>query len=122
MIWNLVHFYLDYPGCSKVDAIKAFDFPNVAYNGQYELLKQDGEPVLMNYHAVFEKDDYCIWFAQDGFWNMGKCDNLGGNSVFILKEPNKECPSNIQEFIEKFTGSWFSGNDSLGKGVHIRID
>ena len=83
-------------------------------------MKQDGELVLLNYHAVFEKDDHCIWFAQDGFWNMGKCDNLGGNSVYILKEPNKECPSNTID--EKFTGSWFAGNDSLGKDIHIRLD
>ena len=80
--------------------------------------------VLYNYHAVFEKGDHCIWFEKDRYWHMGNCNNLGENSVYILKEPNKECPNNFKEeftgfgknyeLVEKFTGSWFSGSTNLG--------
>ena len=81
--------------------------------------------VLYNYHAVFEKGDHCIWFEKDRYWHMGNCNNLGENSVYILKEPNKECPNNYNEMggelVENFTGFWFSGNTNLGEsGITIQ--
>ena len=119
-------FPLDYPGCTNsASNIEGSGFPNSNYNGQYDLLRRDNDLVLYNYHAVFEKGDYCIWFANDRYWHMGNCNNLGEKSAYILKEQNKECPNNfIEEFtgfgknfevVEKFTGFWFSGDTSLGK-------
>ena len=54
---------------------------------------------------------------------MGNCNNLGENSVYILKKRNMECPNNLEqiccgknfEYEDKFTGSWFSGNTNLGE-------
>ena len=54
---------------------------------------------------------------------MGNCNNLGENSVYILKKRNMECPNNLEqtfsgetfEYEDKFTGSWFSGSKNLGE-------
>ena len=99
---------LDYPGCTKpASYIDGSGFSNPSYNGRFSLSKTGNDLVLYNYHAVFEKGDYCIWFANDHYWHMGNCNNLGENSVYILRDLNKECPNSI--------GSWFSVNKSLGE-------
>ena len=124
--FSTAFFPPDYPGCTRMDGgISGSGFPNPSYNGYFHLSKKGSDLVLYNYHAVFEKGDYCIWFANDRYWHMGNCNNLGENSAYILKEQNKECPNNfIKEFngfgknfevVEKFTGSWFSGDTNLGK-------
>ena len=99
---------LDYPGCTKpASYIDGSGFSNPSYNGRFSLSKTGNDLVLYNYHAVFEKGDYCIWFAKDLYWHMGNCNSLGENSVYILKDLNKECPNSI--------GSWFSGNKNLSE-------
>ena len=116
----------DYPGCVSpggLSYIEVRGFPNPSYNGDFFLSKKDKDLVLYNYHAVFEKDNQCIWFANDHYWHMGNCNNLGENSVYILKKRKKECPNNFEKtwngknFDEKFTGSWYSGEESLSKSV-----
>ena len=77
--------------------------------------------ILYNYHAIFESGDNCIWFANDRYWHMGNCNNLGENPVYILNEVKKECPNNFAQsfngknFEENFAGSWFSGDKNLGE-------
>ena len=117
-------FSSDYPGCTNpASNIDGSGFPNSNYNGRFDLLRRDNDLVLYNYHAVFEKGDYCIWFEKDLYWHMGNCKNLGENSVYILKKRNMECPNNLEqifsaktfEYEDKFTGSWFSGDTNLGE-------
>ena len=112
----------DYPGCTDPESvIEGSGFTNPSYNGQFYLSKKGNDLILYNYHAVFENGDNCIWFANDQYWHMGNCNNLGTNSAYILKEANKECPNNFAQlyngktFEDKFTGSWFSGDKNLGE-------
>ena len=46
---------------------------------------------------------------------MGNCNNLGENSVYILKKRNMECPINYNGYESKFDGYWFSGNKNLSE-------
>jgi len=117
--WESCKFNLEIQGCTTT-SIWSEGFPNPSFNSpddSWELSYKGNKDyvapgnkdyVLYNRRIVFEKGDQCIWFANDGYWHMGYCNNLGGNSVYILKKRNMECPSTYNE------GSWFSGNRNLG--------
>ena len=87
-------------GCMNEDSqfqntIAAFYFPIEEINGEYnEARDESGIPIFINYHAVFQKDEHCIWYGPDGFWRLGYCDNLGGNNAIdILDESESFCPT-----------------------------
>ena len=108
-------------GCTNQgQGVSSRGFPNPSYNDLFVPSKRGNDLVLYNRHAVFEKEnggDQCIWFANDGYWHMGNCNNLGENSVYILKKRNMECPINYNGYESKFDGYWFSGNKNLGESV-----
>jgi len=98
-------------GCIEDDLMTLL-FPNPSYNGIFEISVSGNDIVLYNRHAVFEKGDKCIWFANDGYWHMGKCNNIGGKSVYILKTRDIPCPWDLYD--DGWDGrNWFSGNKKL---------
>ena len=106
-------------GCME-EKIFSSGFPNPSFNSECQsftysrktksYLDEPGpaDIVLYNRNVVFEFGSRCIWLANDGYWSMGYCDNIGGNPVYILKDRNQECPD---------FGPWFSGSKNLGGSV-----
>jgi len=107
--WESCTFNPIIQGCTWLSII-AFKFPNPSYNGDFEIK----DIVTYNRHVVFEKGDHCVWFANDGYWHMGRCNNIGGNSVYILKKRNVNCPTDYDYDGNKgIKSNWFSGNKRL---------
>ena len=82
-------------------------FPNPSYNSGCESFtysRRGTDIVLYNHNVVYEFGDHCIWLANDGYWNMGLCENIGENPVYILKDRNAKCPTGPK---------WFSGSRNL---------